>query len=365
MGSATPPVTDMLLVEHKRLQPIYLTTRYGTKSSELSVIDLRDSSLLKRSQFLSEPLLKTVAETLQSGKQAMLFLNRRGSATCQLCGACGEAVSCPNCHLPLTFHADLMRLVCHWCNHREIPPAECPNCGESDWRYLGSGTKRIEAELVRLFPYGKILRLDRDSFDAKTIGQTYQSLHRGDFNLIVGTQMIAKGFDLPLLETVGIILADGSLNLADFSASERTFQLILQAAGRAGRREPGHIIVQTYAPDHPAVKLAVAGDYQAFARQELAQRRLLGYPPYVYIAKLVCAQKSSTLAEKHALALAHSLSTNPNLTVLGPAPAFHEYAAGKYRWQINLKAKERRHLVGLMSTLPTDWTFDLDPVSLL
>ncbi len=364
LGSATPPITDVFLVRRGRLKQIELTQKFGP-TSKVRIVDLKTEPVLKRSQFLSEPLLAALDQTLQAKRQSLLFLNRRGSASSQLCTACGQAVSCPNCHLPITFHADLMRLVCHWCNFNQAPPAVCSNCGASEWRYLGGGTKRIEAEVLEFFPTARVLRWDKDSLETKSLPELYAELYQGKIDILIGTQMVAKGFDLPKLDTVGVVLADMSLNLPDYNAAERTFQLILQAAGRAGRRkQTGQVIVQSYAPDHPAIQLAAASDYDSFCAHELEHRRLLGYPPFRYLMKVTIGRKSDQAAHKAAEKLAQAL-TQPYVQVLGPAPAFRQYAGGKQHWQLILKSPERKRLVEIANSLPAGWSFDLDPISLL
>ena len=195
-----------------------------------------------------------------------------------------------------------------------MPPAICPNCRANDWRFLGSGTKRIEVEVKKLFPGARTLRLDQDSLDLKTIETVYADLVKGRVDILIGTQMVAKGFDFPKLQTVGIVAADSTLNLPDYIASERTFQLITQAAGRAGRRnQAANIIIQSYNPDHPAIKLGALGNFDEFTQIELEHRKLLQYPPYIYLAKLICAQTKAARAQIIASALARTLSQDKNL----------------------------------------------------
>jgi len=367
LGSATPKVTEMYLAKHK---VINLAKLPKSISSIIKVrgeiIDLKNQILFRRSRFLSEPLLNTLAKTFQQKRQSLLFINRRGSASSQLCSSCGYVLTCPNCRLPLTLHADTLRLICHWCNFQQTPSAICPNCQKSTWRFIGSGTKRIEAEVTRLFPTAKILRIDRDSFSAKTMTQVYRDLYSGQIDIIIGTQMIAKGFDLPLLDTVGIVLADTMLYLPDYSASERTFQLLLQASGRAGRRNnPSKVFIQTFTPKHPVIVAAANNDYITFYNNEIANRRLLNYPPFSYLLKLTYAKASVNLASRAAFSLANQLATDRQVEVLGPAPSFYEYRNRKYYWQIIIKSKSRENLVAIAQKLPAGWTSDLDPVNLL
>lgn len=367
LGSATPKITEIYSAKHKVIDLAKLPKSISSTTKVRSeIIDLKNQTLFRRSRFLSEPLLNTLAETFRQKHQSLLFINRRGSASSQLCSSCGYVLACPNCRLSLTLHADTLRLVCHWCNFQQTPPAICPNCQKSTWRFIGGGTKKIEAEIVRLFPAAKILRIDRDSFIAKTMTQTYRDLYSGQIDIIIGTQMIAKGFDLPLLDTVGIVSADTMLYLPDYSASERTFQLLLQASGRAGRRNnPSKVFIQTFTPKHPVIVAAANNDYDAFYNNEIANRRLLGYPPFSYLLKLTCAKNSANLASKAAFSLVNQLVTNHQIEVLGPAPSFYEYRNRKYYWQIIIKSKNRDSLLTIAQKLPTGWTSDLDPVNLL
>jgi primosomal protein N' (replication factor Y) len=367
LGSATPGLTELYWASHGRLQLLRLDKRTNDQAlPDSSIIDLRDKALRTRNQFLSDPLLATLDETLRDGRQALLFINRRGSASSQICTDCGTVSLCPNCTLPLTFHADHLQLICHYCNFRRAPVAVCESCGSTNLRYLGGGTKRIEAEVARLYPSARLARLDRDSLTPGYLTEVYKGLHDGTIDILIGTQMIAKGLDLPNLDMVGIVSADTMLHLPDFSASERTFGLLTQVSGRAGRGDrAGKVVIQTYTPDHPVIKAAALHDYDSFAASELAERRLLAYPPYVFLLKLSCSMATSAAAESKAASLAASLKLLPGLVILGPAPAFMERSGDKFVWQIIVKAKGRQELVAVASKLPSGWTADLDPLNLL
>jgi primosomal protein N' (replication factor Y) len=331
------------------------------------IIDLRNKELFKKSKFITQNLLDALTETLESGRQSLLYLNRRGSASSQICADCGYVSTCPNCQLPLTFHADLMRLICHHCNYRVTSPAICPNCKSMQLRLLGGGTKRIEAEMTHLFPDARIARLDRDSATISHITTVFRDLRAGKLDIIIGTQMIAKGLDLPAIDTVGIVNADTMLHLPDYTAAERTFQLISQVSGRAGRGDrAGRIYIQTYTPDHPAIMAAATGDYDSFSRSELVQRQALNYPPYVYMLKLTIAASSREEAQTKAQEHARMLQQKSGLAVIGPAPAFIESVSGKYHWILTVKCKNRAPLVRIAAVLPSpQWTADLDPINLL
>lgn len=368
LGSATPGLGELYLAKQGRIEHILLSQRANKIShSEANIIDLRDKELLKLSKFITQPLADAISETLSAGRQTLLYLNRRGSASSQICGDCGTVSLCPNCTLPLTFHADLMRLICHHCNFRRPSEAICPNCEGANLRLLGGGTKRIEAEVSRLWPHARVARLDRDSATLPYIQTVFKQLRAGELDILVGTQMIAKGLDLPAIDTVGIINADTMLHLPDFTAAERTFQLLSQVSGRAGRGDrPGQVFIQTYTPTHPAITAAASGAYNSFADAELAERRALHYPPYVYLLKLTVALPSELNARTAAEQFSAKLRSLPAIQVVGPAPAFLETIAGKHHWIITVKAKSRPPLVHIAQNLPAEhWTADLDPANLL
>ncbi|MBI3983692.1 primosomal protein N', partial [Candidatus Microgenomates bacterium] len=254
LGTATPAVTHLWLAEQDKLQLIELAEPiFKTQRQPTIVVDLKDKGQLGESWLISRPLLTQLQSTIKRRKQSLLFLNRRGSARAILCKKCGWLAECPNCQIPLTWHADRGRLICHWCGYQGSAPAACPSCGNLEVSFIGSGTQKLEAELTKLLPDARLARLDRDSFDARTINQLYQDLAKGKIDILVGTQMITKGLDLPGVETIGIILADTMLYLPDYTATERTFQLLHQVAGRAGRRDNSvsNLVIQTYSPEHP------------------------------------------------------------------------------------------------------------------
>lgn len=367
LGSATPGVNEIYLAQIGRIPLIKLPQRIDNRPlPTVTIIDMRERDGGDPSRFISKELHAALAETLGQKRQSLLFLNRRGSASSHLCDSCGHVSNCPTCHLPLTFHADRLKLVCHVCNYHAAPPATCPECGSGERSFVGGGTKRIETEIARLLPDARILRLDKDSADTKELPKLYQRLHSGEIDILIGTQMIAKGLDLPLLDTVGVISADTMLYLPDFTAAERTVQLLMQVSGRAGRTTvPGRVFIQTRTPDSPAIQFAAASDFNSFADAELTERQRFGYPPYRYLLKLSTAATSATAAKTAGLQLGQQLRQRADLKVLGPAPAFHERANGKYNWQIIVKAARRELLVEVAKNAPKSWRTDLDPVNLL
>lgn len=365
-GSATPGLREVNLAKSGHIMQQKLTKRVNDKPHEKGIIlDLRIKDLFKQSTFITQPLLDALQETLSQGRQSLLYINRRGSASAQICSDCGYVSSCKDCQLPLTFHGDILRLICHHCGHRRASPAVCPEC-KGMLRFVGGGTKRIEAEVIKLFPAARVARLDRDSATLDHLTEVYAGLNDGSIDIVIGTQMIAKGLDFPNLDTVGIISADTMLYLPDFGASERTFDLISQVSGRAGRGDqPGRVFIQTYTPDHPAIQAAANNDFWGFAERELYLREELGYPPFVYLLKLTFSETSDEAARNRAMHLSQQLRLVKGLTVSGPAPAFMSFSGGKYHWMLTIKALRRPPLVEIARQLPDSVTADLDPVNLL
>ncbi len=368
MGSATPGINEVYLAQQGRLALVRLDRRiHGGAHPPTHIIDLRDKSLLGRSRIMSEPLLKALEQTLGEGRQSLLFLNRRGSATSQSCPDCGWVNLCPHCRLPFTFHADDTLLLCHLCGRRATPPAVCPDCGSYEIRFAGSGTKKLEAELGRLLPKARLARLDADSAKGDYLAGVYAQLHAGTVDIVIGTQMIAKGLDLPALDTVGIVSADSLLAMPDYTAAERTYGLIAQAAGRAGRTgAEGRVFIQTHMPEHPAIAAAARGDFWGFASAELAERQALGFPPHRYLAKFTVQASSEDAAIKGATSLLGQIRTaHPQIELLGPAPAWHAHLGKNYYYQIVAKSTHRAALSQIAHNLPKAVTVDLDPQNLL
>lgn len=367
LGSATPGLTEVYAAEAGRIELLKLTERVGGRPlPTATIIDMRDAAARGKNRFLAKPLLDALSATLAAGRQSLLFINRRGSASSRICNDCGWVATCPTCFLPLTFHADAMQLICHICGHRETPVAVCPECGHADLKFLGGGTKRIESEITALLPTARVARIDKDSADAKTLPELHTKLHAGEIDILIGTQMIAKGLDLPLLDTVGVVNADSALHMPDFSSAERTFQLLAQVSGRAGRGDaPGRVFIQTRTPEHQAIQAAAGSDFWGFAAAELAARKAYGYPPFRYLLRLSINKPSQEAAIAAARELYTKLAAHPEVRVLGPAPAFHERAGGQYQWQLVVKAARRGVLVDIAKSLPDSWKTDLDPVNIL
>jgi primosomal protein N' (replication factor Y) len=370
LGSATPAINDYYLAQQKHKPIIRLAHLAGvTQEAELSttLVDLKDRSLFSRSSYLSTPLIGAIKTALSQNRQSLLYLNRRGTARLILCDKCGWQAKCPNCDLPLTYHGDSHDLRCHSCSYHAATPSSCPVCGNPSIIFKTAGTKAIAQEVERLFPDARVARYDTDNVKADRFEQHYETVRRGDIDILVGTQLLAKGLDLPKLQVLGIIIADTSLYLPDFSAQERTFQLISQVMGRIGRgHTAGVAIVQSYHPESALLKAALAQDYETFYRTELAERRRYFFPPFCYLLKLTVRRASSTAAEAVALKLKRQLEHDGySVRVEGPAPSFYEKFQNKYQWQLVVKAVERSELVRLVGNLPAGWSYDIDPVDLL
>lgn len=268
----------------------------------------------------------------------------------------------------MTLHADKHMLECHICGLSSRVPTSCPECGSTDILHKGIGTKLLEAEIHKLFPDKIIARFDGDATSDATLEKRYQELYDGKINIIIGTQVVAKGLDLPHLRTVGVVQADAGLALPDYQSSERTFQLLSQVVGRVGRSShPTTVIIQTYQPEHPAVKYGIAQDFDAFYRYTIAERARAVFPPYTYLLKLTCIYKTEATTVKNSMAMAkHLKNTYPHVQILGPTPAFYERQRDTYRWQVIIKSTDRNLLLAIMKeVVGPHWHADIDPASLL
>lgn len=338
----------------------------------VQIVDLRAELAAGNSRMFSRVLMSEVARVLDLRQQAILFLNRRGMATCVTCRDCGHTVACAACQLPMIYHADLDLTVCHHCNERRRPPRACPGCGGARIRYLGAGTERVADEVRRAFPNARVLRWDRDTTSTRGAHQRlWTTFERGDADVLVGTQMVAKALDFPRVTLVGVVLADTGLLLPDFRAAERGFQLLTQVAGRAGRGElPGRVIVQTYTPGHYAIQAARLQDYDQFAQRELAFREQHGYPPFQRLARLLYHHEDESRCWRECGRVLRLLRTRlgaddrDDVRLVGPAPAYFRKLRSRYRWQVLITAPAPERLLADLN-LPAGWTVDVDPTSLL
>jgi primosomal protein N' (replication factor Y) len=371
LGSATPTIADHYLATQSGRPVIRMQERAkdGAVAPTIQLVDMTKRQSFKRHRFLSDTLLSQLEETFASSNQALIFHNRRGSASTTLCENCGWSAGCPLCFVPLTLHADKHHLRCHICGYTDKVPTSCPECHHANIIHKGIGTKLIEAELRKLFPDKVIMRFDGDSESGESVEQKYSELYDGTIDIIIGTQVIAKGLDLPKLRTVGVVQADAGLSLPDFGSSERTFQLLAQVIGRVGRsHHPTNVVVQSYQPTHPAVVDGLAQDYEHFYNATIAERQRSHFPPFVHLLKLTCIYKTEAAAIKNAQSIARKLrqKVHTDVQILGPTPSFYERQHDTYRWQLTLKSPKRQLLIDALTHVPpTHWQSELDPTSLL
>lgn len=348
LGSATPSLEAYAAAQSGKIRLLTMTQRIGKSVlPPVEVVDMREELMQGNRSMFSLLLQQKLRERLERGEQTMLFLNRRGYSTFVVCRECGYVVNCPNCDIALTYHTQGQAMRCHYCNHQEPPPLTCPNCGSRYIRFFGQGTQRVEEELQGLFPEVSILRLD---FDTTRSGEAHhtilESFRRQEASILVGTQMMAKGLDFPNVTLVGVIAADQMLNMPDFRARERTFQLLTQVAGRAGRSvKPGEVVIQTYSPSDGALVRAAHHDFQGFFWEEIRYRKERKYPPYTHIIRVLLLHEKEDRVIKGASDLGLCLQQgmqdpkfgNTELDILGPAPAVLSRLKNQWRWQISVK----------------------------
>lgn len=413
LGSATPSVESYQAAQAGTLVLLELLERVGMARDHaglprsqalplppVKIVDMRRELQTGNRSIFSRPLQEALTRALERKSQAILFLNRRGVASFVMCRDCGHVVSCPNCSSPLTLHNDDFDLrdkgpetngtrpnqdkaldpakpqptllVCHTCSHRELVPLICPECWSPRIKSFGVGTQRVVEEVEALFPEARTLRWDRDSVTRK--GDHARMLDRflaHEADVLVGTQMIAKGLDLPMVSVVGVVAADTGLYLPDFRAGERAFQLMTQVAGRAGRRSTGaQVVVQTYTPDHYALRAAQEHDYHAFFEQEIAFRYQTGYPPFSRLVRFVYMSGSDERCQKEAERFAHEIRVMGatldlgDWGLIGPAPAFFHRQRNRFRWHVLLRAVDPMPLLRILRP-PPGWSVDVDPVHVL
>jgi len=373
LGSATPSVTSY--DAHGRARGAFagarileLPERYsGDPLPSMEIADMRSDDSWSLSRPIGQKLAEACRVELDRGGQVILYLNRRGLAWYARCRRCGESVGCPNCSVSLVYHGSTRELSCHYCGHTEAMPKSCPNCEARDLRTVGFGTERIEAEAQRLFPRARVVRLDRDTAGTRdSYYGIWDAFGRGQVDVLVGTSLVAKGWDLPGVGLVGVVDADQALNYPDFRAAEDTFASLVQVAGRA-RRSDARAIVQTMNPHHYAVRLALGHDYHQFFAEELAVREALDFPPFARLVEVTAAapedEVARRLAEAYAGALRDGLVSQgvDGVTVLGPSPAFIHRLRGEYRWSLTIRGRD---LAPVKSMLPEGRGFivDVDPL---
>ena len=342
LGSATPSLEAYYKAKKGDYRLIKLTKRVEERMlPKVKIVDMRmELATRKKIAIFSKVLLDAIDKAIKDGKQAIIFLNRRGFSTFVNCKKCGLVLKCKRCDTVLVYHFDQKKLVCHYCNYTAQPPDICPKCRSGYIRYFGLGTERVESEISHNFPHIRIARMDSDTTVKRgSHGRILGEFKSGKVNLLVGTQMIAKGLDFPEVTLVGVVSADVTLNLPDFRAGERTFNLLTQVAGRAGRGEAGgEVIVQTYAPHHYAILAAAKHDYEKFYAEEIVARKELSFPPFVNLIKITVRARNEDLTSKTAAELAEAIrAEDRDALVSGPAPAPISRMRGYFRYNIILK----------------------------
>jgi primosomal protein N' (replication factor Y) len=380
LGSATPSLESRYNVERGKYSRIELPERIEHRPlPQVEIIDMREEFLQTRRQAtFSRRLRDAIAERLASGEQVMLLLNRRGFSSFVTCRGCGWRMECINCSVTMTWHRRDKRMLCHYCDYAERVPNRCPKCDSDYLQFIGTGSEKVEDDLHKEFPQARVARMDRDTVSGKRHFESIlQGFREGNFDILVGTQMIAKGHDIPNVTLVGVISADIGLGMPDFRAAERTFQLLTQAAGRAGRGDlPGIVLIQTINPDHYAVRFAAQQNYPLFYEKEIQFRRLMRYPPFAALANVLVRSERQEEALAKSAELGLLLDPLPEgLKVLGPAEAPVPRLKAEFRYQLLIKAASRKRLNETLQMLrhhaverkwnATALVIDVDPVSLL
>ncbi len=373
LGSATPDVETFYHAQegdyHLLQLPERVTPSEGSSLPQVEVVDLRKELKAGNRSLFSRSLSRAIAKAVESGEQVILFLNRRGTATFIQCRRCGFVLRCRRCEVTLTYHWAEDTLLCHQCNYRMPVPRVCPRCLSPRIKFLGIGTQRLEQEVSQAFPQSRRLRWDSDTTRGKHSHQEILDKFRAhQADILIGTQMVAKGLDLPQVTLVGVISADIGLNLPDFRAGERTFQLLCQVAGRAGRGSlGGQVIIQTYSPEHYAIQAAAKYAYAAFYSKEIDYRHQLHNPPFSRLACLTYSHTNDAVCQREAERMKRLLTQEidsrgiADLSLIGPAPAFIHRLRGRFRWQLILRGSEPSALLRELP-IPQGWTVDIDPV---
>jgi len=373
LGSATPDIGSFHKAQQGEYQLVELKERITPRGysplPEVTVVDLREELKAGNTSLFSRSLLAAMKGALVQGEQIILFLNRRGTATFVRCRSCGFVFRCPRCSVALTYHSVERKLICHRCRYSVPVPQSCSRCSRHNLRFLGIGTQRIEDEVKHFFPEARLLRWDRDVITGRYAHEELLKNfrdHKAD--VLIGTQMIAKGLDLPQVTLAGVINADTGLNFPDFRSGERTFQLLCQVAGRAGRGlKAGKVIIQTYSPDNYIIEAAAKHDYFGFYYKEMDYRRRYNYPPFSQLVRLVYSHTDERLCHREAERVYRLIADSRELTadsIIGPVPAFAFRARGRYRWQLFLRGPDSSRILSQL-TLPRGWTIDVDPVGMV
>lgn len=380
MGSATPSLETYANTRSGKFACCRLTRRVDQRPLPgVRIVDMREERRLGRLSVFSSPLASRIKDRLDRKEQIILFLNRRGFSPFVQCYDCGHSVSCPHCSVTMTYHADSLFMRCHYCDHRDQAPEVCPKCRSGSIGYRGVGTQRVEEELKDRYPEARIVRMDMDTTSRKGAHQDiFHRVLNHEADILLGTQMVAKGFDFPNVTLVGVISADTSLNLPDFRASERTFQLLTQVAGRTGRGKlGGEVIVQTYSQGHHSIASAQTHDYESFFTREIADRKALSYPPFGRMVGMLFQGEQDDYVMREARRFADLMRKQPGaLNILGPAPPVIARVRNQYRWQIVARSSHSTRLRDAVRRVRQHWEraadnrrvhlkVDVDPVGLM
>ena len=349
LGSATPSVESYYRAQNGEITLLSLPDRAtGTALPSVTVVDTKAEMARGNMSLFSEPLRRAIADRLNRGEQTILFLNRKGYASFSACRACGFVLRCPKCYLPYTYHKDKNALICHHCGKSVAMPDACPNCGSPYLQNTGIGTQRIEEEARSFFPTARIRRLDIDAAGDEGYESIYQDVAGGRVDILIGTQMVAKGFDFPKVTLVGVVAADLSLYSPDYHATERTFELITQAVGRAGRHSGGEAVIQTFSPDHYCIREAARQSYEGFYKEEIMARELGGAPPFEHILEILVSGKNEDAVREEVAGLYRlmaQLGRNKGFSLMGPSPASLGRVNNVFRWKILARATDGERLV--------------------
>ncbi len=347
LGGATPSLESFYQASCGRYELIHLKKRVKKRTlPQVQIVDMREEARAQRRKVvISKPLEIAISETLKKRQQVILFLNRRGFATFAQCKKCGDILRCKRCSIPLVFHSQRKRLICHYCNYQISPPDVCPSCKSSYINYLGLGTQKLESEAYRLFPQARIERMDSDTTRKRTSHtDILYRFKKGDTDILIGTQMIAKGLDFPQVTLVGIASGDTALGLPDFRAGERTFSLLTQVAGRAGRGETkGRVIIQSFTPEHFTIRCAKKHDYEGFYKQEIKFREELRFPPFCHLINIRFKASKEDAVKAVSLNLRNALlkeDREKTLEIIGPAPLLIAKLKGMFRWSVTIKTDD-------------------------
>lgn len=374
LGSATPPISEYYIGEQKNI-PIVRMRQKATSNTQkpleqifTTVVNLKDNEEKTKFPLISSSLIEAIARTLGRKEQVLLFLNKRGSARLILCQVCGWHALCERCDLPLTYHGDSHRLQCHTCGYHTPAPSVCPDCSSHDIIFKSPGTKAIVEAIKYNFPDANIARFDKDNLKSERLEARHSEILSGEIDILIGTQLLAKGHDLPRLSLVGILLAENELQFPDYTSSERSYQLMYQLIGRVGRgHRTGEVVVQTYDPESAAVQTAISKhSWEDFYQTQLEERKLFEFPPFFYLMKLeVSRVRLDTVKTSCDQIIKFLRQTGEPIKIIGPTPSFIERRNNTYNWQIIVKAKNRQVLTSLAESMPIKCTINLDPSNLL